>query len=60
MSVNTLKDVLDALVIAPRSGAEKDEPEGARYIQLSDTITSQMIIVIETMLNKKENNNGQK
>ncbi len=50
MHVNTLKDVRDALVLAPRSGAEKDEPEGMRCIQLSDTLAKQMIAAIEVEL----------
>ena len=61
MHVSTLQDIQDVLVLASRSGAEKDEPEGVRYIQLSDTITSQMIAAIQTTLNNtKENSHGQK
>ncbi len=47
MHINTLKDVRDTLVLADRSGAEKDEPEGMRYIMISDTIANQMIAAIE-------------
>lgn len=54
MHVNTLKDVRDALVLAPRSGAEKDEPEGMRYIQISETLAIKMIECIETQLPDKD------
>jgi len=34
--------VANALDNAPRMGAEKDEPEGSRYIQISDTLAKQL------------------
>lgn len=34
---------LNVLRMAPRVGAEKDEPEGSRYIQLSETLVNLMI-----------------
>lgn len=38
-----LSTIRNTLIVAPRIGADKDEPEGLRYIQLSDTIILQMI-----------------
>lgn len=32
-----LKEIASQLKSAPREGADVDEPEGARYVQLSDT-----------------------
>lgn len=47
MSVETLEHVVIVLKTAFRQGAEKDEPEGARYIQISEALTKQMIQVLE-------------
>ena len=35
------EEIADALDIAHRFGAEIDEPEGERYIQMSDTLARQ-------------------
>jgi hypothetical protein len=35
-----LRELADELTWAPRTGADKDEPEGTRYIQLSDTFAT--------------------
>lgn len=43
-----LSDVAAVLRNAPRLGAEQDDPEGARTIELSDTLASQMADSIET------------
>lgn len=42
-----IKSILKILKTAPRSGTEKDEPEGSRYIQISDTLTNQMVEYLE-------------
>ena len=35
---NRVGAIIEVLETAPRMGAEADEPEGARYIQISDTL----------------------
>lgn len=42
-----LETLANALRSAPRLGAESDSPEGARYIQLSDTLARQMAEALE-------------
>lgn len=37
-----LKDIANALDVARRMGEEKDEPEGMRYIILSDTLAKKI------------------
>ena len=39
----TIQDVIDALKDAPRQGSYKDEPEGSRYITMSDTLVKEII-----------------
>ena len=39
-----------ALLAAPRLGAETDEREGERYIQISDTLVKEFIVKIERLL----------
>ena len=34
----SLENLIELFNDAPRIGAEKDEPEGGRYIQMSDTL----------------------
>jgi len=34
-------DMADALDAAPRQGADRDEPEGSRFVVLSDTLAKQ-------------------
>ena len=38
----TPRDCADILDRSVRLGADRDEPEGARYIQISDTLARQM------------------
>jgi hypothetical protein len=45
-----LRDVYFILKTARREGAEKDEPEGARYIQISDTLANLMSLKIADIL----------
>ena len=35
--------VINALVLAPREGGSRDEPEGNRWITVSDTLTLTLI-----------------
>ena len=39
----SIADVINALERAPRQGAAMDEPEGARYVVISETALKQMI-----------------
>jgi len=39
----SIADVIDALERAPRQGAAMDEPEGARYVVISETALKQII-----------------
>jgi hypothetical protein len=41
--IATIQDVIDALENAPRQGSFKDEPEGFRYITMSDTLVKDII-----------------
>ena len=41
--MNNLQKVMTILLTATRLGADKDEPEGARYVQISETLVNQMI-----------------
>ena len=43
----TLEDIKIALEAAPRIGEEKDEPEGVRYIQVSDTLAKRIVRTLE-------------
>lgn len=39
----SIADVIDALERAPRQGADVDDPEGARYVAISETALNQII-----------------
>ena len=39
----SIEEVADGLESATRMGAERDVPEGACYIQISDTLARQMV-----------------
>ena len=39
----SIADIIDALERASRQGAAMDEPEGARYVVISETALKQMI-----------------
>lgn len=41
--MSNVQKVISILENAPRLGAETDEPEGTRYIQISETLASLMI-----------------
>ena len=38
----TVAEIADAMERAPRQGAEKDQPEGSRYVVFSDTALNAM------------------
>jgi hypothetical protein len=44
-----LQRVIDVLTEATRIGAEKDDPEGTRYIQLSDTLVQRILCDLEAL-----------
>lgn len=41
--MSNLQKVMTILLTATRQGAAKDEPEGARYVQISETLVNRMI-----------------
>ena len=38
----TIRRAITVLRDAPRQGADRDEPEGSRYIQISDTLANEL------------------
>ena len=46
----TLNDVVEILKTAPRMGAEKDEPEGTRFIQLSEALVDEIVRELESWM----------
>jgi len=38
----TIPEIADALERAPRQGADKDQPEGSRFVVFSDTVLDKM------------------
>ena len=47
----TIRDVINVLRSAERLGASEDNPEGVRYIQISDTLATQLADRLEAHLN---------
>ena len=47
MKIESIRDIADAIRKTQRIGEEKDEPEGVRYIQLSDTIARRICLVLD-------------
>lgn len=43
MRIRELEHIIVVLETATRQGIDKDEPEGARYIQISDTLAKEMV-----------------
>jgi len=41
--LNSIQDVIRVLEDAARLGEDVDEPEGARYIQISETLVNEML-----------------
>lgn len=52
-----IKDILTILKTAPRSGTDKDEPEGSRYITLSDTLVNKITTYLseQTLADAEDN-----
>lgn len=48
--LTSLEHVITVLEGAPRIGKEKDEPEGSRYIQLTETLVNEMLAVLRREL----------
>ena len=44
-----LIDIIEVLSLSNRSGSDVDEPEGSRFIQLSDTLVRDMVVSLERM-----------
>jgi len=44
--IETPEHIIIVLETAFRHGAKMDEPEGARYVKLSETVINQMIAVL--------------
>lgn len=54
MAIETPEHVIAVLETAPRHGAEVDEPEGARYVKLSETMVDRMITALIEVTNAKD------
>jgi len=54
----SLVDIRDALRTAPRQGAATDEPQGSRYISLSDTIATAFADRLDAEILKEHRENG--
>lgn len=46
----SIEEIIDILKRADRIGQEKDDPEGVRYIQISDTLANKIIKSLEDHL----------
>jgi hypothetical protein len=46
-----IRDVINVLKLAHRFGPSEDEPEGVRYIQISDTLANELVERLEAHLN---------
>lgn len=51
----SLKQIISMLNTAERQGSETDEPEGSRYVLISDTLASDMAASLEAHLAEHEN-----
>lgn len=49
-----IRTVIDGLRSAPRLGANIDDPEGVRYIVISDTLANQMADALEAHLDMSD------
>ncbi len=47
-----IDDLIDAFKSASRIGNEIDEPEGSRYIQISDKLSQRIILSLEEIKKK--------
>lgn len=51
--MNTIKDLIKAFQKTPRAGGEKDDPEGSRYILVSETMVNVIIKILEDSIKPK-------
>ncbi len=51
---NPIENMIAILQLAERIGAETDTPEGARYIQISDTLANQLTKDLQAWLDDME------
>lgn len=49
-----LNKILHVLQAAPRQGDNQDEPEGVRYIQISDTLANELVTELRNHLLMQE------
>jgi hypothetical protein len=48
-----LPEVIDSLECSPRQGAAVDDPEGARYVVISETALKQIIRTLRQVLSER-------
>ncbi len=53
--IKVLDEIADSLDKADREGADKDTPEGARYIIMSDTLARQIAETMRQVSQESEN-----
>jgi len=51
--IEAIQTLADILKNADRLGTDKDEPEGSRYIRVSDTLANYMVLQLEEYLRFK-------
>jgi hypothetical protein len=57
--IEAIKEIADLLNRAERVGAERDEPEGMRYIMISDTCARMLAYTLDGIaVGIEANNNG--
>lgn len=49
-----IKKVSNIFLTAPRLGNDKDEPEGVRYIQISETLANDIVHIADILLGFKK------
>lgn len=52
--MSNVREVIEILKNAPRIGAERDVPEGVRYVQISETLMAVLIAKLEIGLAELE------
>lgn len=53
-----VRDVATMLRIAPRCGGRDDQPEGRRYIIISDTLANRVADMLDTLSDDERAHNG--
>lgn len=46
-----LSNIIRGLNLASRIGNDKDDPEGSRYILISDTLANEIVIKLKNIMN---------